>query len=101
SAYVMAKSLDGEPFALCDIVVTPGNVAVSGVNLVQSVLSLDINETSQLTYGVFPSNATDKSVSWSTSDVTIASVDNSGIVTAGGVGYANIYVTTTDGGYVD
>ena len=47
---------------------------------------------------VNPGNATDKSVSWSSSDATVASVDVSGKVTALKAGTATITVTTTDGG---
>ena len=47
---------------------------------------------------VLPSNATDKSISWSSSNTGIATVDNNGKVTAVAAGSAVITVTTTDGG---
>lgn len=73
---------------------------------VESV-SLDIHEATieagaiqSLTQTVLPSDATDKSVSWNTSDNTVATVIE-GVVTGVGIGTATITVVTTDGGYTD
>lgn len=47
---------------------------------------------------VNPSDATDQSVTWSTSDKDIATVDKNGVVTGQATGEAVVTVTTTDGG---
>lgn len=80
----------------------PGNIAVTGINITSATsLTLDsgISETGQITYEVLPANATDKSVTFTSGDDTIASVDNTGLVTAQAAGNTTITVTTTDGGF--
>ena len=64
-------------------------IAVTGVSLNQSSLTLDQGSTANLTATVTPSNATNKSVSWSTSNQSVATVSN-GTVTAVGEGTATI-----------
>ena len=72
-------------------------VSVTGVKLNQSELSLFTGGSETLTATVEPSNATNKAVTWKSSDDTIATVTN-GIVTAVKEGTATITVTTDDGG---
>ena len=76
----------------------PSIVSVSGVTLNKTSLTLTEGGSETLVATVNPSNATDTSVSWSSSDATVASVDVSGKVTALKAGTATITVTTTDGG---
>lgn len=71
-------------------------VSVTGVSLDKSSVSLKIGETDTLTATVAPSSATNKNVSWKSSDNSVATVEN-GIVTAIGEGTATITVTTDDG----
>ena len=73
-----------------------GNVAVSSISLDPSALSLEVGEESTLTAIVSPNNATNKNVTWSSSNTSIATVDN-GVVTAKSVGSATITVKTEDG----
>lgn len=54
-------------------------------------------ETLQLTATVLPEDATDKSVTWSSNDETVATVNDNGLVTAIAPGTATITVTTVDG----
>ena len=78
---------------------TPEVIHVTGVTLDPATLTFkgadSIGKTSTLTATVAPSNANDKSVSWSTSNESVATVSN-GTVTAKGYGEATITVTTTD-----
>ena len=73
-------------------------VAVTGVTLTPSTLNLDLNgtKTSTLTATVAPTNATNKNVTWSSSNEAVATVSN-GEVTAVGTGSAIITVQTEDG----
>lgn len=71
-------------------------VNVTGVTLNKNTLELTEEGTETLRATVVPSNATDKTVTWTTSDATVATVSN-GKVTAVGAGTATITVTTTDG----
>lgn len=75
----------------------PTTVAVTGVSLNKQTLSMVEGDSETLTASVAPSNATNKAVSWKSSDASVASVDNSGKVTAVKAGSATITVTTTDG----
>ncbi len=75
------------------------NISVTGVSLSKFNLNLDIGNTENLTATVIPSNATNKSITWSTSNPNIATVDANGTVTAVNPGTADISVTTKDGGY--
>lgn len=73
-----------------------GYVAVIGVELSQTEVTLGVNETVTLTPTVAPDNAADKSVTWSSDNTAVATVSE-GVVTAVAEGTANITVTTTDG----
>ncbi len=70
-------------------------IAVASVSLSQSAVTLEVGGTSNLTATVQPSNATNKVVSWSTSNQSVATVNN-GTVTAVAEGTATI--TATAGG---
>jgi uncharacterized protein YjdB len=75
-------------------------VTVTGVTLAPAALSLVVGAKGQLTATVVPSNATDKSVLWTSSVESVATVDANGLVTAKAVGTAIMTVRTNDGGYV-
>lgn len=71
-------------------------VAVTGVTLNNTSLSLQAGSSATLIATVAPSDATNKAVSWSSSNSSAASVSN-GKVTANAAGTADITVTTADG----
>ncbi len=71
---------------------------VNGVTLSSSELTMGINDQQQLTAGVTPYTAEDKSVTWKSSNTGIATVDATGKVTAKKAGKATITATTTEGG---
>ena len=75
-----------------------GTIHVTSVSLDKANLELTEGETAQLTATVLPDNATNKNVTWSTSDASVATVEN-GVVRATGRGTATITVTTEDGGF--
>ena len=76
---------------------TPSVVKVSSVSLNQSSLSLTKKgQTAQLSASVSPSNATNKSINWSSSNSNVATVSN-GVITAVGNGNATITATAADG----
>lgn len=72
-------------------------IKVTGIILDQSTISLIVGGTNTLTANISPTNATDKTVTWSSSNETVATVLN-GVVTAKSQGSAIITVTTIDGG---
>lgn len=71
-------------------------VAVENIALNKTTLTLEIDGTETLTVTVTPDNATDKAVTWSSSAPTIASVDNTGKVTAKAEGTAIITAKTAN-----
>ena len=75
----------------------PEIVAVTGVKLDQTTLTLDAGDSAQLTATVSPGNATNKSVTWSANSSNVSV--SGGKVTAKTAGSAVVTVTTADGGY--
>ncbi len=71
--------------------------AVTGITLNKSATSIVFGGEETLSVTFTPSNATNKNVTWSTSDAAIATVDATGKVTAKKVGVATITATTEDG----
>lgn len=84
-----------------DTVSASGTVAVTGVILAPSVATIEASEELQLTATVAPASATDKTVSYASSDNGVATVTADGKVTGVAAGTAVITVTTTDGSFKD
>ena len=80
----------------CKVKVTQ---SVTGVTLDKDSLTLTEGETATLAATVEPEEAINKTVTWSTSDESVATVDANGTVTAVSAGTATITVTTEDGGF--
>lgn len=74
--------------------------AVEGVTLNQASLELDIDQSEQLTATVTPSDATNKRLTWTSSQSDIATVSPDGLVKAIKAGKTEITVTTVDGSHV-
>ena len=72
------------------------NVPASSVTLNKTTLILEISKSDTLTSTVYPANATDKTVNWTSSDTKVATVTN-GKVTAVSAGTATITAKTTNG----
>ena len=89
TATITAKA--GSKTATCTVTVKP--IEVTSVTLDKTTLSLQTGESTTLTATVNPSNATDKTVTWSSSDATIAYIDANGKVTAKRAGSAMITAT--------
>lgn len=74
------------------------NIPVTSVALDQEELSLVAGENETLTASILPLVASNQKVTWTSSDDTVATVDENGVVTAVSAGTAVITVTTEDGG---
>lgn len=73
-------------------------VAVSKITVSSKTLNLEVGQTRTLTATVTPDNATDKTVTWTSSDKNVATVDkDNGTVTAVGEGTATITATAANG----
>ena len=107
SATITASSADGKVFAICKITVDLPEVEppvvhtpVTGVMLSASAIELtEIGQTESLHADVTPFSASNPTVSWTSSDSNIVTVDENGTVTAVKEGTAVITVTTQEGAF--
>ena len=76
---------------------TNSSMMVSGITLSQTSLSLNSGTTAQLTATVTPAEALNPSLQWASSDESVATVSQTGLVTAVGGGTATVTCTATDG----
>ncbi|MGJ0844720.1 Ig-like domain-containing protein, partial [Clostridium tertium] len=101
-ATITVTTKDGNFKATCDITVKNEEVQVVkviGVSLDKTSVELKINESLGLKASISPADATNKDVTWTSSDEKIAKVDANGKVIAVGAGKVTITVTTKDGGF--
>ena len=99
TAIITATATDGSgKNATCTITVKNIPVLATGVSLDKTSETLTSKgQTVMLTATVMPSNASNKSVTWTSSNTSVATVSDTGLVTAKGEGTATITVTTADG----
>ena len=97
-ATITVTTEDGGKTATCKVTVKAAAVAVTGVTLNKTALTLNIGASETLSATVAPADATNKKVTWKSSDAAVATVDTNGKVTAVKAGEATITVTTEDGG---
>jgi len=96
TATITATARDNGIKATCTVTVLQ---SPTGISLNKSSIPKLIKGSKEtLTATVIPSNAADKSVTWSSDKPSIAEVSSSGVVTAKASGMATITVTTVDGG---
>lgn len=97
NAVITVKTEDGGYEATCQVTVEP--IKVTGVTLNSNNKTLKIGDKVTLTAIVEPINATNKNITWTSDNTSVATVDSKGIVTAVGLGSAIITAKTEDGGY--
>ncbi|MCL2027030.1 MAG: Ig-like domain-containing protein [Bacteroidales bacterium] len=90
-SFAFAISCDKEPQRETE------STAVESVTLNQIATIFNVDDTLMLIATVLPNNAINKTVTWSSSDTVVATVDSNGLVTAVSAGNATIIVTTQDG----
>lgn len=98
-AIITATTKDGEKTASCSVTVAAKTISVTGVKVVPNTLTLETGKTSYLSAVVSPDDATNKRVTWTSSNKSVATVSSSGTVTAVSAGTATIKATTQDGNY--
>ena len=97
SARITASTSNGKS-AMCTVTIKSNiAVAVTEISLNERIIRLYKGKSETLTATITPSNATDKTVTWTSSDSTIATVDKNGKVTGVKVGNATITAITKDG----
>lgn len=97
---ITCTTSDGSFKDTCKVTVTK-YIKAKGVELNKSSKTLNVRDTYQLTATVSPSNASNKKVTWKSSDTSVVTVNSKGVVTAKKAGTATITCTTSDGSYKD
>lgn len=92
---ITAKSIDGKT-ASCTVIVNNKYVAVTDIKLNTSRAAIRVGETVTLVATISPSDATDKTVTWYSSDNNIATVEN-GVVTGKKAGTVTITAKSSNG----
>ena len=82
-------------------ILIPAPVSVTGVSLNYGGAGFHVADFIYLTATVFPTDASNKKVTWSSDNPAVATVNDYGLVTAVSAGTATITVTTVDGGFTD
>lgn len=96
-ATIMATTVDGGLVALCKVTVKAKTIQTSNIELSSNSESIAVGETLQLNAIISPDNASNKTLNWTSTNPSIASVNASGLVTAIAEGKTQIIATTTDG----
>lgn len=94
---VITVSTSNGKTASCTVTATRPNVAVTSINVTPSSYTIDVGEKYNLTATISPSNATDKSVIWSSDNSSVVSVDNSGNICGMAAGTAIITAKSSNG----
>lgn len=99
STYITCTSASNpEVQAYCSVKVL---TSVSGVALDVKSKEMYVGENYRLSYVVSPANASTPSVTWSSTNSAVVTVDATGMLTARGIGQAEIIIKTVDGSYMD
>ena len=75
----------------------PTTIAVTDIKINENVTNMEEGENKKLTTIITPDNATDKNITWKSSDESIATVSTTGEVTAKKYGTVDITATSTNG----
>ena len=92
-ATITAKCGEVSTYCTVTVVATPAE----SITISQETATLKVGETVELTATVMPEDATDKTITWASSDEAVATVDAEGKVTAVALGEAEITATAADG----
>ena len=97
SVSIIASSVDNpSETAICNINI---EIPVVSVSLDERTKTMYVGQSSRLTYIVLPVNASKNGVTWESTDTSVVTVDNSGRLTARGVGTAVVILRTLEGGH--
>ena len=96
---IFATTQDGGYKANCRVIVKQRVISVTSVEIKPTEIGMDEGGSFYLSATVYPTNASDRSVTWSASPSDILEVDNIGKVTALAPGEGDVTVTTNDGGF--
>ncbi len=93
---ITAKSNNGKT-ATCNVTVTKKTIAVTGITLSTTNKTINVGDTLNITATVSPSNATDKTITWTSSNTSVATVSNKGVVKGLKAGVITITAKSNNG----
>ena len=96
TAIITAITDDGDYIAQCQVTVS---VKVKGVDLDPKDITINVGNTIALKANINPDVASDKTVEWTSSDTSVATVDKDGVVRGVKTGNTTITAKTNDGGF--
>jgi uncharacterized protein YjdB len=97
SVSIIATSIDNPSVtAICNLNI---QVPVASVALDEKTKTMYVGQSARLTYTLLPTTASINSVTWTSTNTSVATVDGTGLVTAKGVGTTVIILKTIDGGH--
>lgn len=96
-AIITVTTIDGGYSDYCRVIVKHVEVAVETITLNQNELFLSMGDTYNLLATISPENADDKTIIWSSSNSSVASINSEGKITAVSVGEAIIYASSNNG----
>lgn len=95
---IRVTTVENSKYATCSITVADKVIAVESVEISDTALSIKQGQNATLTASVVPSYATNKNITWSSSDESVATVNSNGVVSALKQGHtAKIYASSADG----
>ena len=99
TATITVTTEDGNKTATCKVTVQAAEVKVTGVKLNKTEVTLTEGGTFQFVATVAPTNATNKKVTWKSSNTDVVDIDSGGLAGALKAGTATITATTEDGNF--
>jgi len=98
-ATITVETSDGGYTAVCTVTVTNEAIAVTGVTLNRTAVSLAKGSSFQLVANFSPEGASNMAVVWSSSAPGVVAVDTNGLLTAKNIGTSTITVLTSEGSF--
>lgn len=95
---ITVRTADGNFIAECMVIVKPV-IKVTSIKLDKSTATLEVEDTLALVATVNPTNATNKTITWTSSNEDFATVDENGVVTAVATGSTTITAKTNEGNF--
>ncbi|MDR2292106.1 MAG: Ig-like domain-containing protein [Prevotellaceae bacterium] len=96
-AVVTVTAISGGKIDSCIVTVTAASIPVTKVSVTPKTVNLKTTGTAQLAAAILPSDATNKKVTWKSSNDKIATIDANGLLTGISAGKATIIATTDNG----
>ena len=96
-ALITVETVEGEFTAFCTVTVIPDRIPVNSISLDRDTIQLVIGKSDTLHVTVLPDDATDKDVTWASSDARVVTV-NQGVLSAVGLGQAVVMAAVADSG---